>query len=116
VSGEFKSDRWRLISAAAVTLVVLPGALLALGAGASYEFATEHRLRTDYQAVAAHRAALRQTYSELLEAETGQRGFLLTGRPEYRQPYLKARAAVPTRLQRLERSTSSERRRPVAIH
>jgi CHASE3 domain sensor protein len=75
----------------------LPSALLALGAGASYEFATEHRLRTDYQAVAAHRAALRQTYSELLEAETGQRGFLLTGRPEYLQPYLKSpgRAANP---------------------
>jgi signal transduction histidine kinase len=39
---------------------------------------------------------------ELLDAETGQRGYLLTGTPAYLQPYDAALSAVPGDLQRLD--------------
>lgn len=40
------------------------------------------------------------------DAETGQRGFLLTGRDGYLQPYQQALSEVPTRLQRLRNLTA----------
>jgi len=39
--------------------------------------------------------------SRLLEAETGQRGFLLTGRPEYLEPYNSASERIPAELAEL---------------
>ncbi|HEX6546532.1 MAG TPA: response regulator [Bryobacteraceae bacterium] len=41
---------------------------------------------------------LSNLYSALQEAETSQRGFLLTGRESYLDPYWQARASVPTYL------------------
>ena len=49
---------------------------------------------------------LEQTLSSLRDAETGQRGYLLTGRPAYLAPYAAAVASVN---QRLERLRSQER-------
>jgi CHASE3 domain sensor protein len=42
--------------------------------------------------------ALEQALSSLRDAETGQRGYLLTGRPAYLQPYAAAVASVNQRL------------------
>ena len=39
--------------------------------------------------------ALEQALSSLRDAETGQRGYLLTGRPAYLQPYAAAVASEP---------------------
>ncbi len=38
---------------------------------------------------------------EVIAAESGQRGYLLTGRPEYREPYTRAAAQVEAQLARL---------------
>src|SRR3569833_2974228 len=45
--------------------------------------------------------------SSLKDAETGQRGYLLTGRESYLEPYNAARAAIPAQLQDLRRLTMS---------
>lgn len=46
--------------------------------------------------------------SSLNEAETGQRGFLLTGRESYLAPYNDADAGIPQMLQRLRSATASQ--------
>ncbi|MGE3779852.1 MAG: CHASE3 domain-containing protein [Pirellulaceae bacterium] len=42
--------------------------------------------------------SLRTTYSLLQELESGQRGFVITGRPEYLEPYQQAAARLPKAL------------------
>jgi signal transduction histidine kinase/ActR/RegA family two-component response regulator len=44
------------------------------------------------------REAIIQLYSEVRDAETGQRGFLLTNDPNYLGPYARARAGIPAKL------------------
>jgi CheY-like chemotaxis protein/CHASE3 domain sensor protein len=48
--------------------------------------------------------------SSLKDAETGQRGYLLTGRETYLEPYNNARADVPGQLQELRRLAASNPR------
>jgi signal transduction histidine kinase/ActR/RegA family two-component response regulator len=45
--------------------------------------------------------ALEALQSTVTDAETGQRGYLLTGRESYLQPYQEARASLPARVARL---------------
>ena len=52
----------------------------------------------------ATRAALDQLLQNMLNAETGQRGFLLTGDKRYLQPYEKAVATIQSNLQALRQS------------
>jgi CheY-like chemotaxis protein/signal transduction histidine kinase/CHASE3 domain sensor protein len=49
-------------------------------------------------------------FSNLKDAETGQRGYLLTGRESYLEPYNTARALIPAQLQELRRLTASSPR------
>jgi signal transduction histidine kinase/uncharacterized protein (UPF0297 family) len=44
---------------------------------------------------------LRDTLTTLTDAETGQRGYIITGDPAYMEPYLSARNSVQGRLERL---------------
>ena len=44
----------------------------------------------------------------LVDAETGQRGFLLTGRPEFLDPYNRAERSVPEHVEELERLTEGD--------
>lgn len=44
----------------------------------------------------------------LVDAETGQRGFLLTGRPEFLDPYSRADRSVPEHIGELERLTEGD--------
>jgi CHASE3 domain sensor protein len=46
--------------------------------------------------------------SDLKDAETGQRGFLLSGDKRYLEPYENALAVIPDRLQRLTALTAAE--------
>ncbi|KRB21409.1 MULTISPECIES: CHASE3 domain-containing protein [Mesorhizobium] len=66
----------------------------------------------------ANRAAARETieYQELLsgllsmaqDAESGQRGYLLTGEKSYLEPYRKAVEAIPGQLSRIDAMTASD--------
>ena len=46
--------------------------------------------------------ALNQLQTVLTDGETGQRGYLLTGRDEYLQPYLSAKEQLPAAIDRVE--------------
>lgn len=48
------------------------------------------------------RVDLQSLRGSLVDAETGERGYLLTGRKEYLQPYEKAAASIPGTVQRLK--------------
>ena len=48
--------------------------------------------------------------SSIKDAETGQRGFLLTGRENYLEPYSEARTSIPGQVQELRRLTLSNPR------
>jgi PAS domain S-box-containing protein len=52
--------------------------------------------------------SLDRTLSAVREAESGQRGYLLTGRDSYLQPYNGAVADLPSRLSQLRASVSSD--------
>lgn len=44
----------------------------------------------------------------LVDAETGQRGFLLSGRPELLDPYIRAQVSAPEQMRELERLTEGD--------
>ncbi len=56
----------------------------------------------------ATRALTSAVLETVISAETGQRGYLLTGRPDYRQPYDRATAALPGALSRLDTSLRAD--------
>jgi signal transduction histidine kinase len=63
------------------------------------------------------RRAGRTLLLSLVDAETGQRGFLLTGRPEFLDPYSRAEILVPEQVQDLQRLTEGDPQleTPVAV-
>ncbi len=94
-----QARRLRLLGAALVA------ALLTLVAGTAL-FArqmAESALRVERQLELNIRAPiLRDTYETLLEAETGQRGYLLTGKPRYLEIYRQATLRVPATLRDID--------------
>lgn len=53
------------------------------------------------------RSLVSEILTKVLNAETGQRGFLLTGEPRYLQPYDKAQALLPLLLRHLHAMSDS---------
>lgn len=60
--------------------------------------------------------AANQLFSALQDAETGQRGYLLTGEPSYREPYERGTKAIDEHYQRLKQlaENSAEQQQEVA--
>lgn len=54
------------------------------------------------------RRAAQALLLSLVDAETGQRGFLLTGRPEFLDPYSQAEISVPAHIEELHRLTADD--------
>jgi signal transduction histidine kinase len=93
--------RARIIAAAALVL------LLALAAGFGWWFAlsvSAARVRVEHSHLVAR--ATDSVLAELLNAETGQRGFLLTGREDYLQPFTAAAPAVAGAIAQLRALTA----------
>jgi signal transduction histidine kinase len=93
--------RARIIAAAALVL------LLALAAGFGWWFAlsvSAARVRVEHSHPVAR--ATDSVLAELLNAETGQRGFLLTGREDYLQPFTAAAPAVAGAIAQLRALTA----------
>jgi PAS domain S-box-containing protein len=86
---------WLLLVLALV--VAFTGIVLVYRAADAFE--TADRQADQNEAVSADTKAM---LSVLKDAETAQRGYLLTGREAYLEPYTRALAAVPERLARLE--------------
>jgi len=85
--------RWLFLIALAVAIVA--GGILLANLG--YLRGTTRQLETFRSA----QDALERLQSSLLDAETGQRGYLLTGRPAYLEPYLNAKKAYPATMDSL---------------
>src|SRR5438552_6628 len=84
-------------------------ALLLLGiVGMSYR---QWRQFSAANANAARSTQIRESadrlLSSLLDAETGQRGFLLTGAERYLEPYNRATSVIPVELEKLKRLLAS---------
>lgn len=90
---------------AAIFALVTAVALLSYFSGARYlaaERAVEHTL--------AVQSAINSTLSLLKDAETGQRGYLLTGDPQFMEPYDAARRDIPGLFARLAVATQNDQR------
>ena len=86
-----------------VTLVFVVAMLLLLGIGAIITRSTlsYQRMSRERTQVRMLMLEMRDLLSDLQNAETGQRGYLLTGDEQYLSPYLAARDSIPTRLNRI---------------
>src|SRR5262249_53293740 len=80
--------------------------LAVIGASSYYRLAELRKASRAVEHTHEVRAELERIRSLLADAETGQRGFLLTGAVSYLEPYTAALAALPGNLERLRRLTA----------
>jgi len=86
-----------LTGAIALLLIVNIGVFVMLQRTSDFNDAVEKGQRI--------RLAANETMTLSVDAETGQRGFLLTGQPQYLEPYNNAMARLPDHLDELARLT-----------
>lgn len=94
------------LSRKGLIVVVLPLGILLGGIGALHlsaraEAEAEARVRLTF----AIQRDIHQVHALLAEAASGVRGYRLTGRRAFLEPYVKAEALLPTTLERLRRTT-----------
>jgi CHASE3 domain sensor protein len=95
-----RPDRWYLAGA---LLILLAASFLSYQEWSAYQRSRPHILQT--------RAVLEQigqVLTQTTDAETGQRGFVLTGNPEYLQVYDQAIASLPAELSKLGASVADD--------
>src|SRR5205085_10200469 len=80
----------RLVGAVAVMLAVLIGVAIAGMVVTAQEYRDGERLAV------ARQSAANQLLVDLLNAETGSRGYALTGRGDYLTPFANAKTRYPT--------------------
>ena len=102
VRTQVRTDGWRAVRVQAAALVLAMGLFLGGGIIAATHVTESidqlvHATTTARQQAVAAQAVL----SALKDAETGQRGFLLTGRPYYLEPYYATISHIDTLLDRL---------------
>lgn len=90
-----------------ISLLVALAAVVAMGILSYYDFTAAERRNA--QLAVSERIALASDnlLSSLKDAETGQRGFLLTGQEIYLEPFERAVTQVPNTLRNLEEATRS---------
>ena len=94
---------WRAVRWQAAMLLLLTLSLLTAALLFEREVARSISEAIDRTTLARMQAsAARQVLSTVQDAETGQRGFLLTGRAYYLEPYQQATAQVATALKHLD--------------
>ncbi|MGE5717862.1 MAG: PAS domain S-box protein, partial [Acidobacteriota bacterium] len=106
-------DKWLIFGLAVLAVLAV---LMVLDAGVS--FRNTRQLRSDADLVARTNEALNALdalLSTMKDAETGQRGFLLTGDERYLEPYQAALSVVEERLAAVVRSTAGDARQEARI-
>lgn len=83
-----------------VVMVATVGAVLLLTFAVQRQRQADSDIRQRLESV----LTLRRTQALIVDAETGQRGFLLTSNPSFLEPYERARSALPGELRRLAAS------------
>lgn len=99
---------WSSVLIALVMLSLLAAGLL----GLKNEFRRSERLRALAEASYGRRIAQLSLLSELKDAETAQRGFLLTGNADFLRPYEPARNAIRSQLAAMHAAQDSEMPEP----
>ncbi|WP_426266382.1 response regulator [Sphingomonas sp. LHG3443-2] len=100
------------------TLTGVIAALLFFLASGAISYLTINSVRTETEQVTSTHeviTGLGDLLSAMQDAETGQRGFLLTGNPSYLEPYRDAQARSEASLQNLERLTRDDREQQASI-
>ena len=90
------------MAVSATTLLVLSLCLLLACFGIRKQFNREHGLRSQLDAAHEYRSRLRNVLIDLQDAETGQRGFIITGRESYLAPYRRAESQADQDLHQLD--------------
>ncbi len=95
--------RWFAIPTLAISLplAVLAAVILIFINEAGFRLSTE--AATSIEEAQATRASANQLLQHMLDAETGQRGYLLTGDPKYLEPYDRATSDISQTLDNLRR-------------
>ena len=97
---------WRKAISGPVPLLIASSLLLAIIGLTGFFVAAQEQTATQLLKAVDASNTLPKLLSALQEAETGQRGFLLTGRDSYLSPFLSATDRLPVEIRRLEHSTS----------
>jgi PAS domain S-box-containing protein len=101
LTSAFRKEHRSLSLAAGAVLCLLPAILCLLAIMMVRNFAVERTLRADIHMDYVHRRDVQNVFSLIRDAETGQRGYLLTNDPAYLKPYELAVAALPALLAHL---------------
>lgn len=80
-----------------VVLIAIAGSSLLLASALRTQRAAGNEVRQRFEYV----LALRRAQGLIVDAETGQRGFLLTSQQAYLEPYYRARDQLPEELRQL---------------
>lgn len=97
------SKLWQAFEAAWLLIALV--LVLAIAASSNDARRSYNEKRTEMLVAASVRVQTMALLSALKDAETGQRGFLLTGEERYLEPYREALRRIPERLQRLTEVT-----------
>lgn len=97
-AGPATSLRRRLALVSAILAVVLAGVAVAAGLALAHQSSARSRVIDQADPARLEAQVLLAAY---VDEETGVRGYVLTGRPSFLQPYADAVATVPGRRQRL---------------
>jgi len=95
-------------AAAGAAILVFAG-LIFMGLELRREFERGRQLRTAVEQSYAARSELQQIFSLMQDAETGQRGYIISGQPSYLAPYTRAEARLRTELPRLNQAYVDDR-------
>jgi PAS domain S-box-containing protein len=104
-------ERW-LIGGAAAALVLLLFVAILLGFQNTRElYEDDARVAHTHEVI----TGLEKLIALVRDAESGQRGYLITGEPHYLEPYTAALAAIDTHVASIERKTSDNPRQQARI-
>ena len=107
-SKNMKSMASKLSQAFEIIYLVIALGLVAVIAGSSYKAWSLYAIQNEQMAISeAVRMNSVALLSALKDAETGQRGFLLTGEERYLEPYREATRQVPEFLKRLTQAITT---------
>lgn len=102
------SPRWTLSSRSTLGIALALVLLAALGVGTLWQLRSLQRATSAVRKNLMLANAIERTTRTLVDAETAQRGYLLTGRPAYLEPLVDARARLPSDVARLDDLVGSD--------